>query len=92
VLAHKCPDPISVKPAISEQHCSRFQGRQQGEHKTVVVRFASGQCEANRQPTGIDDRMNLGRQSAARPTHQLFAITSDAGSMLMYAHNGRINH
>src|SRR5437762_274631 len=25
VLAYKCPDPISVKPPISEQHCPRFQ-------------------------------------------------------------------
>ena len=86
MLAHKCPDPISVKPAISEQHCSRFQRRQQREDKTVVVRFAGGQRETDRQPTGIDDRMNPGRQSAARPAHQLFNITSDAGSMLVHSH------
>ncbi len=56
------------------------------------MRFASGQRETNRQATGIDDCMNLGRQSASRPAHQLFTITSDAGSVLMHAHNGRINH
>ena len=30
VLAHKRPDPIRVKPTISEQHCSRFQRSLQG--------------------------------------------------------------
>jgi hypothetical protein len=55
------------------------------------VRFARGQRETNRQPTGIDDCMNLSRQSAARPAHQLFTITGDAGSVLVHAHNGRIN-
>jgi len=60
--------------------------RQQREDKTVVVRFAGGQRETDRQPTGIDDRMNPGRQSAARPAHQLFNITSDAGSMLVHSH------
>jgi hypothetical protein len=39
--------------------------------------------EANRQPTGIDDCMNLGRQSTSRPADQLFSVTSDAGSVLV---------
>ena len=51
VLADKCPDPISVKPTITEQHCSRFQGRHQGGNKTVVVCLASGQRETDRQRT-----------------------------------------
>jgi hypothetical protein len=92
VLAHKCLDPISAKPAISEQHCSRFQRRRQGEDKTVVVRFVSGQRETNGKPVGIDDCMNLARQPASRPAHQLFTITGDAGSMLVHSHNGPINH
>ena len=45
----------------------------------IHLRFASGQRETKRQPTGIDDRMDFGCQSAARPAHQLFTITSDAG-------------
>jgi len=38
------------------------------------VRLASGQRETDRQPTGIDDCMNLGRQSASRPAHQFIWI------------------
>jgi hypothetical protein len=65
VLADKCSDPISVKLTISEQHRSRFQVGQQGEHETVVVRLASGQRETDRQSSCIDDRVNLARQSAS---------------------------
>jgi hypothetical protein len=36
--------------------------------------------------------MNLGRQSAARPALQLLAIGRDAGSVLVDANDGRINH
>jgi hypothetical protein len=84
VLANKCSDPIGVKSSIREQHGSRFQTGQQGEDKTIVVCFASGQREADRQPTGIDDCMNLGRQSASRPAHQLFTVGRDAGSVLVH--------
>jgi hypothetical protein len=68
-LSDESSDPIGVKSTVSEQHCSRFQAGQQREDKTVVMRLASGQRDTNRQPTGIDDRMNLGRQSASRPAH-----------------------
>ena len=56
------------------------------------MRLASGQRETDRQPTGIDDCMNLGRQSVARPAHQLFTVASNAGSVLVHAHDGGINH
>jgi hypothetical protein len=36
--------------------------------------------------------LNLGRQSAARPAHQLFTVASNAGSVLVHAHDGGINH
>jgi hypothetical protein len=81
ILAHKCSDPISVKSTIGKQHRSRSQAGQQIENKAVVVRLASGQRETDRQPTGIDDCMNLGRQSASRPAHQLFTVTGNAGSV-----------
>jgi hypothetical protein len=74
MLVDKYSDPIGVKSTIRKQHGSRFRAGQQGEDKTVIVRLASDQRETNRQPTGIDDCMNLGRQSASRPTHQLFTI------------------
>src|SRR5262249_23573841 len=45
-------------------------------NKAVVMRLASGQGDTNRQPTGIDDSVNLGRQSASRPAHQLFTVRS----------------
>src|SRR5262249_27324946 len=91
-LSDEFSDPIGVKSTISEQHCSRFQAGQQREDKAVVMRLASGQCDTNRQPTGIDDSVNLGRQSASRPAHQLFTVRSNAFSMLMHAHDGCINH
>jgi hypothetical protein len=92
VLANKCSDPIGVKCSIREQHGSRFQTGQQGEDKTIVVCLASGQRELDRQPTGIDNRMNLGRQSASRPAHKLVTVGCNAGSVLVHADDGRINH
>ena len=59
---------------------------------SAVVRFASSQPKTDRQPTGIDDCMYLGRQAASRPAHQLLTTASDASSVLVHAHNGRINH
>ena len=70
----------------------RFQRRQQGEDKTVVVRLASCQRETNRQPTGIDNCMNLGRQSASRPAHQLLTVGCDARAVMVHADDRRINH
>jgi len=52
MLADKRSDPICVIPTISEQHCSRFKTDQQGEDKTIVVRFASSQRETNRMIQG----------------------------------------
>ena len=51
---------FGVKPTISEQHCPRFQAGQQRHDKTVVVRIARRRTG---KPKGIDDCMNLGRQS-----------------------------
>src|SRR5438477_11557777 len=79
-------------PRSASSNCSRFQCRQQGEDKAVVVRLAGSQCKSDRQPAGIDDCVYLGRQSATRPAHQLFTIASDASSMLMHADDGPINH
>ncbi len=56
------------------------------------MRLASGQRETDRQPTGIDDCMNLGRQPASRSAHQLFAVASNAGSVPVHADDGRIDH
>jgi hypothetical protein len=58
----------------------------------VIVRLASGQRETDRQPTGIDECMNFGRQSASRPAHQLFTVASGAGSVLVHSDDGGINH
>ena len=89
-LSDESSDPIGVNSTISEQHRSRFQVGQQREDKTVVMRLAWS-ARHEQEPTGIDDGVNLGRQSASRPAHQLFTVRSDAGSMLMHAHNGCIN-
>jgi transposase len=38
------------------------------------------------------DGVNLGGQPASRPAHGLLPISDDAGTVLMHADNGRINH
>jgi hypothetical protein len=90
VLVGEISDPISVVSTISKQHCAGFQTRQQGQNVTVVVRFASGQREAHRQPCGINDRVYLARKSTSGPTHQLFSVAGNTGPVLMHAHNGRM--
>ena len=42
-------------------------------------------------PVGVYDRVNLACQAATRSAHILLVVISDAGSVLVHAHNGRIN-
>jgi hypothetical protein len=56
------------------------------------VRLTSRQCGPDRPAIGIDYRMNLAGQRASRPSHGLSSIPSDAGTVLMHADNGRVDH
>src|SRR6202044_3693476 len=54
--------------------------------------FASSQSEPDRQAVGIDHCVNLTGQAISRPSHGLPSIASDAGTVLMNANNGRVDH
>lgn len=55
-----------------------------------------GLTRAERQPyrqtIAIDHRMDFARQAAAGPSHRLALVPCDAGSMLMHADNGGVDH
>jgi hypothetical protein len=89
-LSDESSDPIGVNSTISEQHRSRFQVGQQREDKTVVMRLAwSARHEQvahwYRRPRESWSSIRL----ATGPS--VVHCRSDAGSMLMHAHNGCIN-
>jgi hypothetical protein len=71
---------------------SHGQAGQKFEGKLVIVRFASYKSQTDREPVGIDHRMNLVGQSASRPAHGLLSVSCDAGRMLAHSHNGRVDH
>jgi hypothetical protein len=46
----------------------------------------------DRQAIGVHHRVNLTRQPSSRTAHILMIIVRDAGSVLVDAHNRRIDH
>src|SRR5215831_713492 len=54
--------------------------------------LTGAQRQPYRQTIAIDHRMDFARQAAARPSHRLALIPCDAGSMLMHADNGGVDH
>src|ERR1700761_9765081 len=50
------------------------------------------QRQPYRQTIAIDHRMDFARQAAAGPSHRLALVACDAGSMLMHADNGGVDH
>lgn len=50
------------------------------------------QRQPYRQTIAIDHRMDFARQAAAGPSHRLALVSCDAGSMLMHADNGGVDH
>jgi len=54
------------------------------------VSFAGCEAKLHRQAIGVHDSVNLARQPASRPAHVLFSVARDAGSMLVYTHDGGI--
>src|SRR5215471_4423671 len=54
--------------------------------------LTGAQRQPYRQTIAIDHRMNFARQAAAGPSHRLALVSCDAGSMLMHADNGGVDH
>src|SRR6476620_7686073 len=48
--------------------------------------------EMNRQAVGIHHRVKLAGQAPSRAAHILVIVVRDAGSVLVHAHDGGINH
>jgi hypothetical protein len=86
------PDSVGIIAAIRHQHCLWAQFAQENRAKLIVMRLAGREANLYRQAIGIHDGMNFGRQPATRAAHVLLIIASDAGSVLMHSHDGRIDH
>src|SRR5262245_45291572 len=54
--------------------------------------LTGAQRQPYRQTIAIDHRMDLAGQAAAGPSHRLALVPCDAGSMLMHADNGGVDH
>jgi hypothetical protein len=54
--------------------------------------LTGAQRQPYRQTIAIDHRMDFARQAAAGPSHRLALVPCDAGSMLMHADNGGVDH
>ena len=56
------------------------------------MRFAGGKSQTNRQPIRVHHCMNFAGQSTSWTTHRLSSVSSNAGGVLMHAHDGCIDH
>jgi len=56
------------------------------------MRLAGAQRQPHRQTIAIYDRMDFARQTAAGPSDRLALVSRDAGSMLMHADVGGVDH
>src|ERR1700724_3682440 len=54
--------------------------------------LTGAQRQPYRQTIAIDHRMDFARQAAAGPSHRLALVPCDAGSMLVNAANGGVDH
>ncbi|MDA9504266.1 hypothetical protein XI09_05780 [Bradyrhizobium sp. CCBAU 11386] len=92
MLAGKFPDPVRVVSAIREQHCLWEQCAEENRAQPIVVRLTWCEGEMNRQAIGVHHSVNLACQPSSRTTYILVAIVRDAGSVLVYTHDGGIDH
>jgi len=54
-------------------------------HNLIVVRLSGGKGKVHGQSVGINRRLNFTRETATRPSHQLFSIDDDTSAVLMDA-------
>jgi hypothetical protein len=85
-MAYGACDPLSLPLVTAIRRpiqCSWLQPQSPYLARRIVVVRQAKQRETDRQPPGIDNRMNLARQSTSRPAHQLFFVPRNAGPMLV---------
>src|ERR1700732_2746069 len=79
-------------PGLGGQYCkpNDKQCAEKNRTQPIVVCLTGRQREMDRQPVGVHDRVNLACQTASGPAHMFLIVISDAGSVLVHAHDGRI--
>jgi hypothetical protein len=96
IFAHaprdKCPDPVRVVAAICKQPRATREVSQQDREEPVVVRLTSSEAELHRQTIAVYHDMNLAGQPTTRATQMLAPVIGDAGTVLVHADDGRIDH
>jgi hypothetical protein len=92
LLARKLPDPVRVVSAIREQHRLREQGAEESRAQPIVMRFTGREGEMDRRAIGVHHRVYLARQATSRATHILLIVVRDTGSVLVHAHDRRVDH
>ena len=91
---------LGMPTAIVARHPSRARQARDLPTPTTCSKLARaerhephrGLARPYRQTIAIDHCMDFARQAAARPSHRLALIPCDAGSMLMDADNGGVDH
>jgi hypothetical protein len=56
------------------------------------MRLTTSEAELHRQTVAVHNDMDLAGQPATRATHMLAAVVGYAGTMLVHADDGRIDH
>lgn len=93
LLAGKLPDPVRVVAAIREQHRLRRQSAEEHRTQPVIMRLTRRESEMDRQAVGVHHRVHLaGQPHPSRATHVFVFVVPDTGSVLVYAHDGGIDH
>src|SRR5262249_59579701 len=88
----KCPDRVRVVASICKQPRTTRELSQQDRAEPVVMRLPPSEAEPYRQTVAVHNDMDLAGQPATRATHMLAAVVGDAGTMLVHADDGRIDH
>ncbi len=60
---------VAIVGAVSQKNLPLDKGIEHVGGAASVMRLAFGQLQIDRQALGVDERMNFGRQTAARATH-----------------------
>jgi hypothetical protein len=68
------------------------QGAEKNRTQPIVMRLTGRESEMDRQAIGVYHRVNLAGQTPSRATHILLIVVRDAGSVLVHAHDGGIDH
>lgn len=67
-------DAIGVISLVGQNDGARIETIKQAKRGGAVMGLAGGQAEPDREPLGIDDRVDLGREAAPRATETMISI------------------